>query len=495
MDVQGPVRVRFAPNCEAMFMVFITRTILYGWLFARHYGGKFILRIDDTDVDRQVPGSLQSFLDGMRWLGLDWDEGPEVGGSYGPYFQSERLEIYKRYVNHLLATGAAYPCYCTAERLKHLADQQRKEGKAPVYDGRCHNLTKSERARLAAKNPNPTIRFATPGQGVIRCSDLLRGEFSTSVTEIGDFIIVRSDGWPTYHLTVVVDDSLMQITHVIRGADGVTNMARQALVYQALEMPVPKYLHFPLVRTAGFSPSERFYPRGALLYVDELKAAGFISGAVVNYYALLGQSYPSNAEILSRETLIRDFDYRRISRALHVNQALDKLTWFNRRYLQHAATVSQLADACFPFLVQAGLAGAEDDDARRTLESVLPFIRCRLGNAADLVDLLRFVFQTRQQPLMSEMAELAPLPVAVRILDTAAQILTDRIGDASTLATLVAERVGMDYGKVTRLLIVALTGQRNRLPLSEVVTILKGHEAVRRLRLCQAQLLSGAATA
>lgn len=489
MDVQGPVRVRFAPNCEGPYLGLFTRTILYSVLFVRHYGGQFILRIDDTDVDHQVPGALESFLNGMRWLGLDWDEGPEVGGAYGPYFQSQRLPIYQPYITQLLEQDAAYYCYCTPDRLKALAESQRDAKSPRKYDRHCAQLSDAERKRLAAINPTPTIRFRTPDTGEIRCHDLLRGEIVTNAADIGDFIIVRADGWPTYHLAVVVDDTLMQITHVIRGIEGLANMAPQALVYQAFNLPVPQYLHFPLVRTDGISPAQQIYPRGKFLYVDEMITGGYLPDAVVNYYALLGHSYPGDQEIMSREQLIAAFDYHRISKVLYVNQSLEKLAWMNRRYIQREASVAMLATSCLPFLHQAGLGSGDEQQTHATLTHILPFIRTRMQVLTDVVELTRFVFEPDVSASRDEL-------LAIDSTERLSQVFTEMIAwleggnsdHANQQIDSIAEAIGADPKTIKQVLALALTGTSSRLPIGDLLKILGSAEAAQRLSKAHALL-------
>jgi glutamyl-tRNA synthetase len=482
MDVQGPVRVRFAPNCEAPFLGLFTRTILYSVLFVRHYGGQFILRIDDTDVDHQVPGALETYLGGMRWLGLDWDEGPDVGGAYGPYFQSQRLPIYKPYIEELLAKDAAYYCYCTPERLKTLADAQRQSKRARKYDRHCAHLTDAERKQLAALNPTPTVRFRTPDTGEIRCSDMLRGETVTNAADVGDFIIMRADGWPTYHLAVVVDDTLMKITHVIRGIEGLANMALQALVYDAFGFRVPQYLHFPLVRTDGVSPAEQIYPRGKFLYLDEMISGGYLPDAIVNYYALLGHSYPGDQEIMSREQLIQAFDYRRISKVLYVNQSLDKLAWMNRRYIQHEASIETLIEYSLPFLHRAGLVAPDDQQARARLTHILPLVRTRMQVLSDVVDLVRFVFDHDVTVSRDQLAQIDTSEGLSQMLSAMVERLQrDRSDHVQQHITEVAEQLGVESKMIKQALALVLTGTASRLPIGDMVKMLGTDEVTRRL--------------
>ncbi|MFS8665035.1 MAG: glutamate--tRNA ligase, partial [Limnochordales bacterium] len=239
------VRTRYAPSPTGFLHVGGARTALFNWLFARHHGGTFVLRIEDTDLERSTEESTRAIIDALRWLEIDWDEGPEVGGPYGPYKQSQRLEIYRKYTQQLLAEGKAYYCYCTPEELKERREQLLAAGKAPMYDRRCLHLSDAERERLAAERP-AVVRFLSPDEGEVRFYDHVRGEVAFENKVLDDLVILKSDGWPTYNFAVVVDDHLMRISHVIRGEDHLTNTARQIQLYEALGWELPEFAHVPL---------------------------------------------------------------------------------------------------------------------------------------------------------------------------------------------------------------------------------------------------------
>ena len=405
-DGQEDIRLRFAPNGEIPFAAFFTRTVLYSWLFARRYGGRFMLRLDDTDLDRQIPGALESYAAGLRWLGLNWDEGPEVGGDFGPYRQSERLGLYRDAVSRLLDEGKAYHCFCDRLRLSELAARARaRDSAARPYDGRCRDLTSSKRRAASAAGIRPAVRLKVPDDGDINSVDMLRGPITVAARNLHDFVICRPDGWPTYHLTVVVDDSSMRISHVLRGIEGLSNMAPQAVMHAALGLPTPLYLHFPLVRTPGYQIGDRFLPRGHDLYVDELRDGGYDPRAVVNYYATLGYGYPGS-EVRSLDELVVDFDYRRISRKEFVSQALDKLAWMNGRYLRRETPRVVVAKMCADQLMRSGL--ADSTAAETVMGRAVDIIRPRLAKAADAPALLRFVFSPPNLPALTDGEYLEP---------------------------------------------------------------------------------------
>ncbi len=237
------VRVRYAPSPTGHLHIGGARTALFNWLFARSRGGKFIIRFEDTDQERNVPGAEQTQLDGLRWLGIDWDESVDVGGPYGPYRSMERLHLYREVVQQLLDEGKAYPCYCTEEELEAVRQKQQAAGEMPRYSGRCRHLTEEERRRLEAEGRKPSIRFRVPEDHWIVIQDEVRGEVKFHSSDIGDFVIVRPDGIPVYNLAVVVDDHMMKITHVIRGEEHLSNTPRQVLIYEAMGWPVPVFAH------------------------------------------------------------------------------------------------------------------------------------------------------------------------------------------------------------------------------------------------------------
>ncbi|MEU7846057.1 glutamate--tRNA ligase [Micromonospora parva] len=462
------VRVRFAPNGEMPFPSFITRTILYSWLFARRHGGTFVLRLDDTDVDRQMPGALQSYPDGMRWLGLDWDEGPEIGGAYGPYRQSERLPLYQQAVQELLTSGAAYRCYCSPERLAALAAQARTPGRSSrAYDGRCRTPNRRDQAEAARQGREPAIRLRVPDEGVVISHDLIRGPITVAAESLSDIVICRPDGWATYHLTVVVDDTMMRISHVIRGVEGLSNMAPQAIVYRALGLEPPLYLHHPLVRIPGFAIGERFLPRGHLLYLDELKAAGYPPEAVINYYGLLGYG-DDGQDVRTLAEMIESFDFARVSRKEFVNQSLEKLAWMNRVYLRSAAPATFVEELIRDRL---SAAGTEDRRARAIAARATPVLRRRISSADEINGLLRFA--------TTDWAPGSASPEAQVWAKMAAEAVAAGQSPAATIRALAAGDRG-EYGRIVRTLLAQLGGADTPLSLAECIEVLGPGESVRR---------------
>ena len=352
-----PVRVRFAPSPTGKLHIGGARTAIYNWAFARANSGTFILRIDDTDPNRSTDENTQIILRAMRWLGLDWDEGPEVGGDFGPYAQTERLDIYREAAERLLAEGRAYPCFCTPEQLE--ADRAAaRERKDPFqgYQRRCRNIPVDEaRARMEAGEPY-TIRIKVPeDRGDVVVNDAVHGKVVFDAKELDDFVIFRSDGTPTYNFTTVVDDALMGITHVIRGDDHLSNTPRQIMVYEALGTPVPVFAHLSMILGAD---GKKLSKRHGATSVEEYRDAGYLSDAFVNYLALLGWSLDGETTIIPRDVLAREFSLDRISK----NPATfdpKKLDWVNAEYINRMDNATFVEKILVPQLVEAGLIDAE----------------------------------------------------------------------------------------------------------------------------------------
>ena len=358
------VRVRFAPSPTGYLHVGNARTAILNWLFARHSGGKMVLRIEDTDMERSTREFEQALMEDLRWLGLDWDEGPDVGGPYGPYRQSERLEIYREYAERLLQEGWAFYCYCTPEELKERAEQAIARGEDPHYDGHCLRLTEEEVRRYREEGRKPVIRFHVP-EGTIRFSDVVRGEVTFEGRNLSDFVILRSDGIATYNFAVVIDDALMNISHVIRGEDHLSNTPKQVLVYQALGFDLPTFVHIPMI----LGPDRtKLSKRHGASSVREYREKGYLPEALVNFLSLLGWSSPSGDEILPVERLIQEFGFDRLSKSAAVFNP-EKLNWMNGWYIRHA-DLDRLTDLAIPFLHQAGFDVSDREYVKKCLAAV-----------------------------------------------------------------------------------------------------------------------------
>ena len=344
-----PPRVRFAPSPTGYLHVGGARTALFNWLYARRHGGAFVLRIEDTDTERSSAEMVTGILDGMRWLGLDWDEGPGIGGPHAPYFQSQRYDRHRAAASSLIAQGRAYYCYCSADRLRAERERAEAEGEAWQYDRRCLDLSAERIAELEAASTPRAIRFKVPA-GTTAFEDVVHGPIAFDGAHIEDFVIVRSDGHPIYHLSVVVDDIDMAITHIVRGDDHISNTPKHVLLFQALGAPLPVFAHVPLILGAD---KKRLSKRHGATSVMEYERQGYLPDALVNFLALLGWSPGDDREILSRAELIASFTLEGITGS---NAVFDvgKLDWMNGQYIARLS-VEQLASAVVPLLVSEGL--------------------------------------------------------------------------------------------------------------------------------------------
>jgi len=366
--------------------------VLFNWLFAKHHDGAFILRIDDTDKERSTEESASAILASLRWLGLNWDEGPEAGGPYAPYVQSERLEIYREYADKLLESGHAYYCYCAKEEIaeeKAKADAEKRQYR---YNGKCRNLTESDRARLESEGRKPTIRLKVESGPIVVC-DLILGDTEFNKADpIFDFIIVTSDGSPLYIFTSPIDDYLMRITHVIRASEHLSNTPRQILILNALGVEPPQFAHVPLV--LGSSKGEKLSKRrhGDLVAVDRYQREGYLPKAMLNYLVRLGWSFDDTSEIFSIEEMIEKFDLSRVGKAGGVFD-LQKLQWLNGKYIMKMS-IPERTDAVIPFLQNAGLLKEDEitPEKRAWLERVVEAVGERMKTLVDIKTHTSYLF-------------------------------------------------------------------------------------------------------
>ena len=382
------IRVRFAPSPTGYLHVGGARTALFNWLFARRHGGAFILRIEDTDVERSSPEMVEGILDGLRWLGLEWDEGPKVGGPVGPYFQSERLDRYRAMADQLVAKGSAYYCYCTPDEIKARREAVEAQGGAWRYDRACCRLTTDAIAARERDRVPRAVRFHVP-EGATGFDDLVHGPIEFDGAELEDFVILRSDGHPTYHLSVVSDDVEMRITHVVRGDDHISNTPKQLLLYQAVGAPVPQFAHVPLILGAD---KKRLSKRHGATSVTEYARQGYLPEAMMNFLALLGWSPGvGDRELFTREELVEVFDLSGISGGSAVFN-VDKLDWFNQQYLLRLAP-EELVRRLQPLFDAAGLWDRSYvGDRHAWFSAVLELLRPRAKRLDEFLTLGRFFF-------------------------------------------------------------------------------------------------------
>jgi nondiscriminating glutamyl-tRNA synthetase len=383
------VRVRFAPSPTGYVHVGNARTALFNWLYARHHGGTFVLRIEDTDVERSEARFETQLLEDVRWLGLDWDEGPDKGGPFGPYRQSERLELYKKYAVELIDSGHAYFCFCTPEELQAERDAALKAGLQPKYSGRCRKRPREEAARKVAEGVPAAIRLNIL-EGVLTWHDLVHGPTSFSSEVIGDPILVRSDGHAAYNYAVVIDDHLMEITHVIRGDDHISNTPRQIAAYNAFGWQPPEFAHLSTI----LGPDRaRLSKRHGATSLENFREMGVLPEALRNYLALLGWSAADGVtEILSLQELIAQFSLERITKSPAVFDQ-EKLNWLNRHYMKESAAV-RLAELSLPYFARAGyLADTPVPEIMNWLERVIDAVLKNLDQLNQLPGAVRLIFE------------------------------------------------------------------------------------------------------
>lgn len=383
------VRVRIAPGPTGPFHIGRTRTALMNWLFARRHGGTFVLRIEDTDRQRSKPEHLQTILDSLRWLGMDWDEGPDVGGPHAPYFQMGRLDTYRECAELLLANGHAYRCYCTPEEMEAQRELARAEHRAYRYPRTCRDLSPEQRASREAEGRTWVIRLCMPTEGSISFEDMLLGAITVNSAELDDFVIMKTDGIPTYNFAVVIDDLTMEITHVIRGQEHIPNTPKQLQVYRHLGKEPPIFAHLPMV--LGMDRSKLSARHGAApvtTYGDD----GYLAGAVFNYLATLGVSYEGEREIFTREEIIEVFDLHRLGRA-GAAFSDEKLEWMNGVYIR-ALPLDEFVRLSLPFLQLRGIVSTPPTPEEMAYAgATLALEQERVRTLADAPEAVEFFFQ------------------------------------------------------------------------------------------------------
>jgi glutamyl-tRNA synthetase/nondiscriminating glutamyl-tRNA synthetase len=381
------VRVRFAPSPTGHLHVGNARTALFNWLMARGRGGRFVLRIEDTDAERSTAESERAILDDLRWLGFDWDEGPDVGGDYGPYRQSERFDRYADAAAGLIKAGHAYPCFCSPARLEAERAAAMAARRPPKYSGRCRLVAPDEAAARRRAGEPAAVRFVVPEDRTVAFDDLVRGTVTFHTGVIGDPVILRSDGRPAYNFSVVIDDAAMAITHVVRGEDHVSNTPRQLLIYEALGAAPPVFAHLSLVLGPDQAPLSK---RHGATSVAEFRERGYLPEALVNYLALLGWSPGGDEELVAIDEMARRFDLSDVGHSAAVFDT-DKLAWVNRHYMKEAEP-DRLARAALPYFVRAGYARQGTDATLAFIESLLPIAVGSVDRVEEIPSRVAFVF-------------------------------------------------------------------------------------------------------
>lgn len=466
------MRLRFAPSPTGHLHVGNARTALFNWLLARGSGGQFVLRIEDTDAERSSAASESAILADLRWLGFTWDEGPEAGGAHGPYRQSERLDLYRRYGDDLLARGRAYRCFCTPDQLEQDRQAALAAGQPPRYNGRCRGLAPEDASRRLAAGERAALRFRVDEGPDVAFDDLVRGRVVFAREVIGDPVILRSDGMPAYNFAVVVDDALMAITHVIRGEDHVSNTPRQLLIYEALGWRPPSFAHLALVMGPDHSPLSK---RHGATSVREFRERGYLPEALVNYLALLGWSPGGTDELLPVEELARRFRIEDVGKSAGVFDP-EKLAWVNRHYLK-ACAPDRLVGIVTPQFERAGwVRAALGAEATAYLAAVLPLAAASVDRLEEMGARLSFVFAFDPARTLGDAALAGELanPAAAAVVTALAEELaaSPRLLDKEAfraLAARVRQRTGQKGKDLFHPIRVALTGEGSGMELDIAV--------------------------
>jgi glutamyl-tRNA synthetase len=479
-----PVRVRYAPSPTGDFHVGGARTALFNYLFARHHSGKFIIRIEDTDQKRYKPEALTWLLNGLRYLGLDWDEGPEVGGDYGPYIQTERLDIYQKYCQQLIDTGHAYRCFCSPERLETVRKERQKQ-KLSGYDRHCRNIDPDEAAERAARGESHTVRAKLPLEGEITAHDVIRGEITFQNANLQDTVLMKSDNIPTYHLANVIDDHLMEISHILRGDEWVNSLPLHLHLYSAFGWMPPVMAHLPLILNptgkGKMSKREERAPDGRVLpvFVRTFQEMGYLPEAMVNYLALVGWSYDDKTEIMSRDELIERFSLERVN-ASPAAWSYDKLDHLNGHYIRQLS-VEDLTDRFLPYLAAESV-----KIDRAAMLRITPLIQERITTLGEVVSRFEFFFVDELPDYDS--ADLIPkkgdVALALTVLQRATQTLSaiDFTHDAlETRLRAGADSLGIKAGQMFQPIRVAVCGQKAAPPLFETLEVLGKETSLKRI--------------
>jgi glutamyl-tRNA synthetase len=492
-NTSSRVRVRFAPSPTGFLHVGNARTALFDWLYARHTSGDFILRIEDTDRERFVPGALEDIKSGLRWLGLDWDEGPDVGGAHGPYTQSERLDIYRQHADRLLESGHAYLCYCTPERLERVRQAKQARGESPGYDRRCRSLTQAERAEFEAQGAPAVVRLKMPLEGEISFHDVIRGKITFDFENLEDIVLIKSDGFPTYHFANVVDDHLMDISHIMRGDEWISSVPPHLVMYAAFGWEPPIFAHLPMILDpSGQGKLSKRKGSGQMTEIREFRAAGYLPEAMFNFLAGLGWAYSGDQDVFTREETVQRFDIAAVRPAPAIF-SYDKLNWMNGIYIRQLSAQA-LAGRLTAFLQEKGL-----EVELAFLVRVVPLIQERIGTLAEALEWIDFFFEDEVYPDPAELpGKKMDAAQTVEALAEARAVLAqvepfDRDAIEAVLRAK-ADELGLKAGQFFQPIRIAVTGRRVAPPLFGTLELIGRQTVLERLDNAREALVAASAT-
>lgn len=474
------VRLRFAPSPTGSIHIGNIRTALFNWLYARNAGGCYILRIEDTDVFRSKPEHEETIYNELKWLGLDWDEGPDQGGEFGPYKQSERQATYQMYAKELIFQGKAYECICSEDELEKERQAQKERGEVPKYSGKCKNLNKNEINKLKSEGRKSVIRFDVPQGKKITVNDIIKGKVDFESSGIGDFIIIKSDGMPSYNFACAVDDSLMEITHVLRGEDHLSNTPRQVMIYDAFEWGKPYFGHLSLILGPDKSKLSK---RHGETFIGEYREKGFLPEAMINFLTLLGWSPPGEEELFAPEELVEIFDINRVSKSAAIFD-IDKLKWMNSYYINQAEN-KRLLELIKPYVVESGTM------EERTIENnyywfleVIDILKGQLDYLAQFPEYYD-IFRGQELNLGEKEKELLSEDenkILVRELRDSFKSLEDwSVEQVAGVIKKIGDKLGLKGKKLFMPTRIAVSGKRQGPELDKLIFLLGRNTVVSRL--------------
>ncbi|HUL37073.1 MAG TPA: glutamate--tRNA ligase [Thermodesulfobacteriota bacterium] len=472
------VRVRFAPAPTGLLHIGNARTALFNFLFSKRHQGTFVLRIEDTDLERSTDASIDRIMEDLKWLGIIWDEGPDAGGPDGPYRQTQRLSVYREFADRLFQEGKSYKCFCTEERLENLRKEQLSKGKMPRYDGRCRTLSEEEIGKMESSGLRPAIRFRV-GRGSIVFEDLIHGKMSFDSSGIGDFIIVRSDGMAAYNFACVIDDHLMHMTHVIRGEDHLSNTPRQILLYQSFSWPPPLFGHHPLILGSDRSPLSK---RHGATAVSQYREEGFLPESLQNYLVLLGWTPPSGEETLSLKSMIEEFSIHTVSRSAPIYNR-KKLEWLNSYYIRKKEE-AQFSEILIPYLQKAGI--RTDSFDRNWFNRISGVLKENLTTLSQVEEYLgiffdeKFSFEDGAKTLLLDPKNRETLRSVLRVLEDLSESEMDE--QAFPLSQL-EKRTGRKGKELYAPLRAAVTGKTKGPELVKTLPLLGKERMIRRIKM------------
>ncbi|KPU26542.1 glutamyl-tRNA synthetase [Caloranaerobacter sp. TR13] len=490
------VRVRFAPSPTGYLHIGNLRTALYDYLFAKNQGGKYILRIEDTDRTRYVEGAIENLIESLLWVGVKHDEGVFIEngklvqkGEYGPYIQSERLDIYKKYVDELIEKGHAYYCFCSKERLDKIREEQKSKGLTPRYDGHCRNITLEEAKKRIEAGHEYTVRLKLPPNKDIKFKDLIRGEITINTNDLDDQVLLKSDGFPTYHLAVVVDDHLMKITHIVRGEEWLSSTPKHIFLYEVFGWAKPVYVHLPTVLNKN---KKKLSKRHGNVAVGDFRKKGYLPEALVNYLALVGWSPEDNREILSMEELINEFSFDRVSKTGGVFD-IDKLNWINGQYIRKS-DVDRITKLAIPHLVEAGFINEDDIKNRyEWIKMIVSAVQEKISYISEIVDKAYVFFKDKVEPENEEVIEVLKAEHIPNLIEAFEEELNsiEEIDEefALNLFKKLQKKTGAKGRKLYMPIRAILTGQLHGPDLVKTILILGKQNILKRIEYVKREIV------